>query len=191
MPIDRCDISPGVRIGYPDLVNLYGCRIGAESSIGPFVEIQAGCSIGSGCKVSSHSFLCEGVTLEDGVFIGHGVMFTNDMLPRATDGAGQRLGAGDWDCLPTLVQEGASIGSNATILCGLKIGAHAMIGAGAVVTADVAPFAIMAGVPARQIGDMRQRAAAAAAAQPATAAEALANADSNSDSSRSARRGAA
>lgn len=158
MPINRCDISPGARITYPDLVNLYGCQIGPDTSIGPFVEVQAGCIIGARCKISSHSFVCEGVEIEDEVFLGHGVMFTNDRLPRATGPNGQKLGPGDWECLPTKVGRGASIGSNATILCGLTIGAGAMVGAGAVVTKDVPPQAIVAGVPARQIGDMRDQA---------------------------------
>ncbi|TMV59940.1 N-acetyltransferase [Thioclava sp. BHET1] len=142
-------------ITLPDLVNLYGCSIGAGSRVGPFVEIQRGCAIGARCKISSHSFLCEGVTIEDEVFIGHGVMFTNDLLPRATTEAGALQGAEDWACLPTRIARRASIGSNATILCGLTIGEGALVGAGAVVTHDVPPHAIVAGVPARVIGDAR------------------------------------
>ncbi len=157
MPINNCDLAPDVAISHPDLVNLYGCSIGAETKIGPFVEVQAGCRIGARCKVSSHSFLCDGVTLEDGVFIGHGVMFTNDRFPASVDAKGALKGPGDWECEPTHVGAGASIGSNATILCGLNIGAGALIGAGAVVTADVPSYAIMAGVPARRVGDTRQK----------------------------------
>lgn len=159
MPINDCDIAVGVTIAHPDLVNLYGCRIGADSRVGPFVEIQRGCVVGARCKVSSHSFLCEGVTIEDEVFIGHGVMFTNDRLPRSSNPDGSPKRDGDWTCEPTLVRQGASIGSNATILCGLSIGRHAVVGAGAVVTRDVADFAIVTGVPARVTGDVRTRGA--------------------------------
>lgn len=157
MPIRNCKIAEGAAITHPDLVNLYQCRIGDGSRVGPFVEIQRGCVIGARCKVSSHSFLCSGVTLEDGVFIGHGVMFTNDRLPRSTNDDGSIQRDGDWTSENTLVRRGASIGSNATILCGLTIGEGAMVGAGAVVTSDVPDFAIVAGVPARVIGDVRLR----------------------------------
>lgn len=167
MPVNNCELAPGVLIPQPDLVNLYGCRIGAESKIGPFVEIQAGCSVGSRCKISSHSFLCEGVTIEDNVFVGHGVMFTNDRLPASTTPEGALKGPEDWDCLPTRVCRGAAIGSNATILCGLTIGAGALVGAGAVVTRDVPDFAIVTGVPARVTGDSRTAANGAAALRPA------------------------
>lgn len=156
MPIKNCDIAGDARISQPDLVNLYGCRIGSESRIGPFVEIQAGCVVGRRCKVSSHSFLCTGVVLEDRVFIGHGVMFTNDRFPRSTNDDGTLQGAGDWTCEETLVREGASIGSNATVLCGLTIGRGALVAAGAVVASDVPDFALVAGVPARVIGDVRK-----------------------------------
>lgn len=156
MPVTKCQIAAGARITHPDLVNLYGCRIGAETRIGPFVEIQSGCEIGARCKISSHAFLCEGVTLEEGVFVGHGVMFTNDRYPASLTAEGALKGPEDWECLPTTVGTGAAIGSNATILCGLTIGAGALIGAGAVVTRDVPEHAIMAGVPARQIGDTRR-----------------------------------
>ena len=129
-------------------MNLYGCEIGDRTKIGTFVEIQKGVKVGSLCKVSSHSFLCEGVTLEDEVFIGHGVMFTNDKVPRATaDGSLQT--EADWSVVPTRICKGASIGSGAAILCGVTIGERAVIGAGAVVTRDVAPGAVVAGVPAR------------------------------------------
>lgn len=139
-----------VQIFHPELVNLYGCRIGDDTKVGTFVEIQKGAVIGARCKVSSHSFICEGVTLEDEVFIGHGVMFTNDKVPRATaDGALQT--EADWTVVPTLVCKGASIGSGAAILCGITIGEGAVIGAGAVVTRDVPPGATVAGVPARRM----------------------------------------
>lgn len=135
-----------------DFVNLYGCRIGAGSQVGTFVEIQRGAVVGRNCKISSHSFLCEGVSLEDEVFIGHGVMFTNDKYPRATNADGSKQTAADWTCIPTLVKQRAAIGSNATILCGVTIGAGAIVGAGAVVTHDVPPNAVVAGVPAKVIG---------------------------------------
>lgn len=157
MPINDCDIALGVGIAHPDLVNLYGCRIGPDCRIGPFVEIQRGCTVGARCKVSSHSFLCEGVTIEDEVFIGHGVMFTNDRLPRSTNPDGSLKGDEDWDCEPTVVRRGASVGSNATVVCGVTVGCRAVVGAGAVVTRDVPDFAIVAGVPARIVGDVRSR----------------------------------
>ena len=148
-------IAPDVMLGQDvkiyAFVNLYGCEIGDESKIGAFVEIQKGVKIGKRVKVSSHSFLCEGVTIEDEVFIGHGVMFTNDKYPRATTEAGDLQGDADWVCIPTLVKQGASIGTNATILCGVTIGERAIVGAGSVVTHDVPPFAVAAGVPARVI----------------------------------------
>ena len=144
-------LAPGVEIPLPELVNLYGCQIGGETKIGPFVEIQKGVVVGARCKISSHSFLCEGVNLEDEVFIGHGVIFTNDPYPRAA-AAGRLQSARDWQVIPTIVKRGASIGSGAVILCGVTIGERAMVGAGAVVTGDVAPDATVAGVPARVIG---------------------------------------
>jgi UDP-2-acetamido-3-amino-2,3-dideoxy-glucuronate N-acetyltransferase len=143
-----------VRIFQPDLVNIYGCRIGDESRIGPFVEIQAGAVLGARCKIQSHCFICEGVTIEDGVFVGHGVMFTNDLYPRATDDDGQLVASDGWTMCPTLVKEGASIGSGATVLP-VTIGRRALVAAGAVVTKDVPDFAIVAGNPARPIGDTR------------------------------------
>jgi len=157
-------ISENVRLGrdvvvmHPALVNLYGCRIGDESRIGSFVEIQKNAIVGARCKISSHSFLCEGVELADEVFIGHGVMFTNDRRPRATTADGELQRDADWTVEPTRVKRGASIGSNATIVCGVTIGERALIGAGAVVTRDVPDFALVAGVPARVVGDVRRSA---------------------------------
>lgn len=153
MPIAK-DVQLGrnVRIFHPDLVNLYGCAVGDETRIGTFVEVQAGAIIGARCKISSHSFICEGVTIEDEVFIGHGVMFTNDKFPKATTASGQPQGPADWTVEPTHVGFRASIGSNATILCGVTIGEEAVIGAGAVVTRDVLARAVVAGVPARPCG---------------------------------------
>ena len=144
-------LGQGVVIHQPDLVNLYGCAIGDGTRIGAFVEIQRGAVIGARCKISSHTFICEGVTIEDEVFVGHGVMFINDPHPRATAENGALQTEADWTCLPTRVKRGASIGSGAVILCNVTIGERALIGAGAVVTKDVAPGAIVAGVPARLI----------------------------------------
>lgn len=149
-------LGANVQIHHPSLVNLYGCRIGSEVKIGAFVEIQKGVDVGDRCKISSHSFLCEGVTIEADVFVGHGVMFTNDPFPRATAGGRLQTDA-DWVVVPTTVRRGASIGSGAVIRCGVTIGEHAMIGAGAVVTHDVEAHAIVAGVPARTVGDSRTR----------------------------------
>jgi len=132
-------------------VNLYGCEIGDETKIGTFVEIQKGAKIGSRVKICSHAFICEGVTIEDGVLIGHGVMFINDKYPRATNEWGELQTEADWECIPTLVKRGASIGSNATILCGVTIGEQAIVGADSVVTHDVPPGAIVAGNPARVV----------------------------------------
>jgi acetyltransferase-like isoleucine patch superfamily enzyme len=149
MPISSTvTLGERVQIFHPDLVNLYGCKIGEDTKVGTFVEIQKGATIGARCKISSHSFICEGVTLEDEVFVGHGVMFTNDKVPRATSEGALQTEA-DWAVIPTLVCKGASIGSGATIICGVTIGEKAVIGAGAVVTRNVPPGAIVAGVPAR------------------------------------------
>jgi len=131
------DVQLGENVRIYAFVNLYGCRIGADSRIGTFVEIQKGVSVGQRVKISSHTFICEGVTIEDDVFIGHGVMFINDKYPRASTAAGQPQSEADWICVPTRVEQGASIGSNATILCGVTIGAGALVGAGSVVTRDV------------------------------------------------------
>jgi acetyltransferase-like isoleucine patch superfamily enzyme len=150
MPIAKdVQIGRDVRIYHPDLVNLYGCVVGDETRIGTFVEIQSGAQIGARCKVSSHTFICEGVTIEDEVFIGHGVMFTNDKFPRATADDGRLQGPADWKVEATRVGHRASIGSNATILCGILIGEGAIVGAGSVVTRDVPPWTVVAGVPAR------------------------------------------
>jgi acetyltransferase-like isoleucine patch superfamily enzyme len=136
-------------IHHPDLVNLYGCEVGDDTRIGAFVEIQKNSTIGALCKISSHTFVCEGVHIEDEVFIGHGVMFINDKYPRATNESGALQTEADWKVITTLVKRGASIGSNATILCGITIGERAIVGAGAVVTTDVPDGATVAGNPAR------------------------------------------
>ncbi|WP_027157455.1 acyltransferase [Methylobacter luteus] len=150
-------LGEGVAIYHPELVNLYGCIIGENSRIGTFVEIQKGASVGARCKISSHTFICEGVDIEDGVFVGHGVMFTNDIYPKAVNPEGDLQTEADWQVVKTRVKARASIGSNATILCGITIGEGALIGAGAVVTRDVPDYAIVAGVPARVVGDVRMR----------------------------------
>jgi acetyltransferase-like isoleucine patch superfamily enzyme len=148
-------IAPDVKLGQNvrifGFTNLYGCEIGDETRIGTFVEIQKGAKIGRRCKISSHTFICEGVTLEDEVFVGHGVMFTNDRFPRATGSDGRLKTDADWRCIPTLVKRGASIGSNVTLLCGITIGENATVGAGSVVTKDVAPGAVVCGNPARKV----------------------------------------
>ena len=152
---DSLKIAPDVRLGervrLHGFVNLYGCEIGDDTRIGTFVEIQKGAMIGERCKISSHSFICEGVEIEDEVFIGHGVMFVNDKYPRATDADGRPQTEDDWTCLRTRVCQGASIGSGATVLGGLTIGRRAMVGAGSVVTRDVAPGTVVAGNPARPL----------------------------------------
>lgn len=144
------DVELGENVVVRSFTNLYGCRVGHNSTIGTFVEIQRGAVVGASCKVQSHSFICEGVTLEDEVFVGHGVMFINDKRPRATNDAGDLQSADDWTLVPTLVARKASIGSGAVILAGVRIGEGALIGAGAVVTRDVLPGAVVAGVPARE-----------------------------------------
>ena len=155
MPIaDSARLHPEAVVFHPELVNLYGCTIGAGTRIGTFVEIQSGATIGARCKIQSHSFICSGVTIADEVFVGHGVMFTNDLHPAATNADGSLQGAPDWTELPTRVGRRASIGSGATILP-VTIGEGALIAAGAVVTHDVPPYAVVAGVPARIVGDTR------------------------------------
>ena len=149
MVAETVRLGKDVSIPQPQLVNLYGCSIGDGSKVGAFVEIQRGAAVGCHCKISSHSFICEGVTIEDGVFIGHGVMFTNDRYPRAVTPEGVLQTDRDWQLIETKVHRHASIGSNATILAGITIGEGALIGAGAVVTKDVPPHVIAVGVPAR------------------------------------------
>jgi len=148
-------IAPSVVLGkdvkLADFINLYGCTIGDETKIGPFVEIQKNAFIGKNCKIQSHSFICEGVTVEDEAFVGHGVMFINDKYPRSTTGSGGLQTEEDWKVVPTLIKRRASIGSNATILCGVTVGEGAIVGAGSVVTEDVPPETIVAGNPARVI----------------------------------------
>lgn len=148
-------IAPDVKLGRNvrlfGYANLYGCEIGDDVKIGSFVEIQKGVRVGNRCKISSHSFLCEGVVLEDDVFVGHNVTFTNDRFPRATNGNGQLQTEADWKCIPTFIKRGASIGSGATLLCGITIGENALIGAGSVVTRDVPPHTVVAGNPARAV----------------------------------------
>ena len=156
MPItDTVRLGKDVKIFHPALVNLYGCSVGDETKIGAFVEIQKNASIGARCKISSHTFICEGVSIEDGVFIGHGVMFTNDRFPRATNPDGELQTEADWSVEPTRVKRRASIGTHATIISGVTIGEGALVGAGAVVTKDVPDHAIVVGVPARVVGSVR------------------------------------
>jgi acetyltransferase-like isoleucine patch superfamily enzyme len=143
------DVAFGERVVVHSFTNLYGCRIGDDTRIGTFVEIQRGAVVGARCKISSHSFVCDGVTIEDEVFVGHGVIFVNDKTPRATADDGSLQRADDWSLLPTTVERGASLGSGVTVLGGLRIGEGALVGAGAVVTRDVAPGEIVLGNPAR------------------------------------------
>jgi UDP-2-acetamido-3-amino-2,3-dideoxy-glucuronate N-acetyltransferase len=158
MPVaGNVTLGNNVRIFHPDLVNIYGCAIGDESQVGPFVEIQGKVEIGKRCKIQSHSFICGGVTIEDEVFVGHGVMFINDAYPRSTNPDGGLQTAADWTLLPTRIQQGASLGSNATVLGGVTVGRYALVGAGAVVTKDVPDYAIVVGVPAQVVGDVREK----------------------------------
>jgi UDP-2-acetamido-3-amino-2,3-dideoxy-glucuronate N-acetyltransferase len=154
-------VAPSVVLGrdvkLADFINLYGCTIGDETKVGPFVEIQKNSFVGKRCKIQSHTFICEGVTIEDECFIGHGVMFTNDKYPKATAESGSLQTEADWVVVPTLVKKGASIGSNATILCGITIGEEAIVGAGSVVTADVPAGAIVAGNPSKVIRRLEGR----------------------------------
>src|SRR5215212_10469767 len=150
---DNRQIAPDVKLGRGvrifGFTNLYGCEIGDDVKIGTFVEIQKNARVGKRCKISSHSFICEGVTIEDEVFVGHNVTFTNDLFPRATRTDGSLQSDADWKCVPTLVKRGASIGSSVTILCGVTIGEKAMVGAGSVVTRNVEPYTVVAGNPAK------------------------------------------
>ncbi|HKP23584.1 MAG TPA: acyltransferase [Dongiaceae bacterium] len=155
---DDVKLGKGAMVFQPDLVNLYGCEIGDETKVGAFVEIRKGVVIGKRCKIQAFAFIPEGVTVEDGVFIGPHVCFTNDLLPRAVNDDGSLQLASDWVTTPTLIKAGASIGANATILCGITIGRSALVGAGAVVTKDVPDFAIVGGNPAKVLGDARDRA---------------------------------
>jgi UDP-2-acetamido-3-amino-2,3-dideoxy-glucuronate N-acetyltransferase len=154
---DDVKLGPNVQIFQPDLVNLYGCEIGAETKIGAFVEIRKTVTIGARCKIQAFSFIPEGVTVGDGVFIGPHVCFTNDLFPRAINLDGTLQGSDDWETVPTTVGKGAAIGANATILCGVKIGEFALIGAGSVVVKDVSAYSVMVGNPARVVGDVRER----------------------------------
>ena len=141
----------GKNVVLNDFINLYGCSIGDNTKIGPFVEVQKNASIGKRCKISSHTFICEGVTIEDDVFVGHGVMFINDKYPKSTNESGELQTEDDWKVVSTLVKQGASIGSNATLLCGITVGSGSIVGAGSVVTRDVPDKAVVAGNPARVI----------------------------------------
>jgi UDP-2-acetamido-3-amino-2,3-dideoxy-glucuronate N-acetyltransferase len=145
------NVSVGKNVRIFNFVNAYGCSIDDDSKVGAFVEIQKGAFIGKNCKISSHTFICEGVHIHDNVFIGHGVMFTNDLFPKATSADGSLQTEADWKVIETIVKKGASIGSNATILCGITIGENALIGAGAVVTKNVPPNTVVAGNPAKEI----------------------------------------
>jgi UDP-2-acetamido-3-amino-2,3-dideoxy-glucuronate N-acetyltransferase len=151
--MDYCRITPDVKLGenvvINAFVNLYGCTISNNTKIGTFVEIQKGVSVGENCKISSHSFICEGVTISDNVFIGHGVMFINDVLPRATNSNSQLMSADEWNVVSTHIDKGVSLGSNVTVMCGITIGEGALIGAGSVVTKDIPPMEIWAGNPAK------------------------------------------
>jgi acetyltransferase-like isoleucine patch superfamily enzyme len=161
MPGQFCVIAPDVKLGRDvviyNFVNLYGCEIGDETKVGTFVEIQKNARVGRRCKISSHTFICEAVTIEDEVFIGHGVTFINDKIPRATNAQGELQTEADWAAIPTLVKRRASIGSGATIMCGVTIGEGAVVGAGAVVTRDVAAGMTVVGNPARELGANRER----------------------------------
>jgi UDP-2-acetamido-3-amino-2,3-dideoxy-glucuronate N-acetyltransferase len=151
------DVILGNNVRIYAFVNLYGCEIGDDSRIGTFVEIQKGAKIGKRVKISSHTFICEGVTIEDNVFIGHGVMFINDKYPRATNDDGGPQTEADWVCVPTIIKQGASVGSNATILCGVTVGEGAVVGAGSVVTKNVPAWSVVAGNPARVLHDVKEK----------------------------------
>jgi UDP-2-acetamido-3-amino-2,3-dideoxy-glucuronate N-acetyltransferase len=163
IPSLQQNIAPNVQLGERvkifDFANLYGCVIGDDTKVGTFVEIQKGANIGRRCKISSHTFICEGVTIEDDVFVGHNVTFINDRFPRATNEGGDLQTEQDWKCETTLIRKGASIGSSVTVLCGVTIGERAIIGAGSVVTKNVPPDTIVAGNPARMIRKLKENAA--------------------------------
>jgi acetyltransferase-like isoleucine patch superfamily enzyme len=150
------DVQLGENVKLSKFINLYGCSVGENSKIGAFVEIQKNAAIGKNCKISSHSFICEGVTIEDNVFIGHNVHFTNDIYPRATTPQGTLQTEADWNCTPTLVKCGVSIGSSATLLCGITIGENSIVGAGSVVTKDVPSNTIVAGNPAKILREIKE-----------------------------------
>jgi acetyltransferase-like isoleucine patch superfamily enzyme len=154
-------ISPDVKLGREvkiyGFVNLYGCELDDYTKVGAFVEIQKGAKIGRNCKISSHTFICEGVTIEDDVFVGHNVTFINDLYPRATNAEGKLQTENDWSCVPTLIKRGAAIGSSATLLCGITVGENAIVGAGSVVTKDVPPNTIVAGNPARMVRKIQKQ----------------------------------
>ena len=149
------DVVLGKNVMLNDFINLYGCRVGDDTKIGPFVEIQKNATIGKRCKISSHTFICEGVTIEDEVFIGHGVMFINDRFPRAATESGSLQTEQDWDVIETTVKKGASVGSNVTILCGITVGRGSLVGAGSVVVNDVPDNTVVAGNPARIIRKLK------------------------------------
>jgi acetyltransferase-like isoleucine patch superfamily enzyme len=151
------DVKLGVNVKLSKFINLYGCEIGDETKIGAFVEIQKNARIGKRCKISSHTFICEGVAIEDNVFVGHGVTFTNDTYPRSTNSDGSLQTGTDWEVRPTIVRKGASIGSGVTLLCNLSVGENAIVGAGSVVTKDVPPNTIVAGNPARVLRSIQAR----------------------------------
>jgi len=151
MAVVAADVKLGKNVKYYEYVNLYGCEIGDDTKIGNFVEIQKGAKIGRRCKISSHSFICEGVNIEDNVFVGHNVTFINDLFPKSVNDDGTMITDGEWKCIQTFVKKGASIGSSATILCGITIGENALVGAGSVVIRDVPPNTVVAGNPARVI----------------------------------------
>jgi UDP-2-acetamido-3-amino-2,3-dideoxy-glucuronate N-acetyltransferase len=162
MPLNNVQLGEGVQIPQRELVNLYGCAVGDGTRIGAFVEIQKNATIGARCKISSHTFVCEGVTIEDEVFVGHGVMFINDREPRAVAAGGALQTEADWAVIPTVVKRGASLGSGVVVMCGVTIGEGALVGAGAVVTSDVPAHAVVAGVPARLLRTRQELAAPAA-----------------------------
>ena len=150
------DVQLGENVKLSKFINLYGCSVGENSKIGAFVEIQKNAAIGKNCKISSHSFICEGVTIKDNVFVGHNVTFTNDIYPRATTSQGTLQTDEDWNCSPTLVKKGASIGSSVTLLCGITIGENSIVGAGSVVTKDVPSNTIVAGNPAKILREIKE-----------------------------------